>query len=472
MIPGQLVDSPPLPGGLVRSALPHDVVRACAAAVDPLEVAAILESAGVSRAVARQTFGRNDVFELADELYGDLPFTWVAHRREREWPQFGAMSDIGRGLLYILPSITFAAANKALHLRLSWWVLPVALMIGWAAGQGTASVCFQYLLRKEEPGLLVAWSVLVSLAVAAGFGATVQALVGGGRWSAAVILVVAFSLTTFAVLLAFHDELILFLTFLVPTSLSAVFLLHTSSLSGIPALRGTWIVASTAAAMAAMLTVTAWHAFRPRSRSQRVFLDYDVVRKHVLNGFCSGFAAAAIFELSGRSGHHHDGILASFPVMVTLGVLEWQTRSFRARVTQGLSTTVTTRQFRSLVMRSLLRSLAIYAVAAASAGGILILVAVKSGGRISLLVLAADVILGLSFLLGLILASCVHVDRAVRAWGWGLGVTLGLFVVDRVAHATFTVSEVAELAILSLTITFGVLLFSGLRSLTAPCQYA
>ena len=49
--------------------LPPEVDPVCGAAVDPLEIAAALEAAGVSNQVARTTFGQPDLFTLAEELY-------------------------------------------------------------------------------------------------------------------------------------------------------------------------------------------------------------------------------------------------------------------------------------------------------------------------------------------------------------------------------------------------------------------
>ncbi|HXW33219.1 MAG TPA: hypothetical protein VEJ87_01490, partial [Acidimicrobiales bacterium] len=57
----------------LASLVPDEVRAVCSAAVDPLEIAAALEAAGVSDTVAKTTFGRADLFALAQELFGSTP---------------------------------------------------------------------------------------------------------------------------------------------------------------------------------------------------------------------------------------------------------------------------------------------------------------------------------------------------------------------------------------------------------------
>ena len=64
------------PGGGIFDWINADpeLLAACAAAVDPLEIAARLETHGMSRQVAVESFGFPDVFSAARFVYETLPF--------------------------------------------------------------------------------------------------------------------------------------------------------------------------------------------------------------------------------------------------------------------------------------------------------------------------------------------------------------------------------------------------------------
>ena len=47
--------------------------RVCSTAVDPYQIAAMLESDGLNDRIAREEYGFTDVFELADALYRRVP---------------------------------------------------------------------------------------------------------------------------------------------------------------------------------------------------------------------------------------------------------------------------------------------------------------------------------------------------------------------------------------------------------------
>jgi hypothetical protein len=71
--------SPPGPEALAPLAVlsgdvPALLLEVVAAAVDPLEIAACLETCGLSNAVVKNRFGHNDVFGLAQQLYRSAEF--------------------------------------------------------------------------------------------------------------------------------------------------------------------------------------------------------------------------------------------------------------------------------------------------------------------------------------------------------------------------------------------------------------
>ena len=110
----------------------------CESAVHPLEIASALEFDGLNDPAARKRYGVSDVFTLAEEMYRRVP------RRPTE-PDAGAGPVAGQqaaaalhGLLYGLPTVCFAAADKLLLGHGVQTILVVALLTSWALSQALA----------------------------------------------------------------------------------------------------------------------------------------------------------------------------------------------------------------------------------------------------------------------------------------------------------------------------------------------
>ena len=116
----------------------HEVI---AAAVDPLEIAASLETCGLSNAVVQSRYGHKDVFGLADELYAAVELRG-APASDPGTKRSGDFSDLARGLVFAAPALMFAGAALALGSWLSWWSTPLALIWGWAFSQFVAYLSF------------------------------------------------------------------------------------------------------------------------------------------------------------------------------------------------------------------------------------------------------------------------------------------------------------------------------------------
>ncbi|MGA3221289.1 MAG: hypothetical protein ABSE77_19805, partial [Acidimicrobiales bacterium] len=146
----------PGPGTHVRlAALAHDapplLVEVVTAAVDPLEIAACLETCGLSNAVVKKRFGYNDVFGLAQHLYRTSDFR-AAPATDRRKTRPGGLADLGRGIVFATPTLMFAGSAIALRSWLSWWTVPLALMCGWAFGQFVSYGGFSRRAAGEAPG--------------------------------------------------------------------------------------------------------------------------------------------------------------------------------------------------------------------------------------------------------------------------------------------------------------------------------
>ena len=91
--------------------LPPEVDPVCNAAVDPLEIAAALEAAGVSNRVAQTTFGRPDLFTLAEELYDARTGRTVPLHNQPRPPRSGGVADLALGLLFVVPVVSLTVAG-------------------------------------------------------------------------------------------------------------------------------------------------------------------------------------------------------------------------------------------------------------------------------------------------------------------------------------------------------------------------
>ncbi|HXW82196.1 MAG TPA: hypothetical protein VEJ84_22045, partial [Acidimicrobiales bacterium] len=83
----------------VAEEVPTSFINVVAAAVDPLEIAASLETCGLSNAVVRSRFGHRDVFSLADQLYAGVEFR-PAPAKDLRTRRPGGLPDLGRGIVF------------------------------------------------------------------------------------------------------------------------------------------------------------------------------------------------------------------------------------------------------------------------------------------------------------------------------------------------------------------------------------
>ena len=94
-----------------RSTDPVDVLgrrmdEICVAAVSPLEIAAALEMDGINDRSAREVYGHEDIFALAEALYSRVPF----RQKSQPIPTQPKPSwvEVTRGLLYAFPGLMIA----------------------------------------------------------------------------------------------------------------------------------------------------------------------------------------------------------------------------------------------------------------------------------------------------------------------------------------------------------------------------
>ncbi len=159
--------------------LADHVAPTCAGAVDALQVAAVLESDGLTDRAARDDYGYSDVFALAEEVFSRMPArTPDEPALRRRAPR--ALRELSHGLLYVLPSTAFPAAFALLGLRGLVTGMVLATALGWVWSMGNTVLAYR-LLGTGHPAVaarILRFGMLLGLAVGAVGGLVLTWLVG------------------------------------------------------------------------------------------------------------------------------------------------------------------------------------------------------------------------------------------------------------------------------------------------------
>lgn len=180
-----------LAGTDVLTELVERMGPACAEAVDPLELAAVLESEGITDSVASGRYAAANVFELAEMLYHRTtraPAQVVPE--EGPWrPRPGL--HLARGVLFVLPGMAYASAGNLVRDGAAVSVVLVGLVLSWTYAQTVAYLGYARLGMADRAGahrllrggtLVAVGAIIVMVAVTAG----VDLAVGGAVPVAAV----------------------------------------------------------------------------------------------------------------------------------------------------------------------------------------------------------------------------------------------------------------------------------------------
>ncbi|WP_078305516.1 hypothetical protein [Deinococcus sp. LM3] len=126
--------------------LSRQLNSACTAAVQPLELAAILEAEGLTDSLAQQRYGEVSVFSCAERLYGMVPYRAPGMPVVRAAPRPLPVRSLLRGGLYLLPALwspaLLALAPAADVFHGAGLGLLSASLFGWGWMQGVAYVGF------------------------------------------------------------------------------------------------------------------------------------------------------------------------------------------------------------------------------------------------------------------------------------------------------------------------------------------
>jgi hypothetical protein len=308
----------------------------CANAVDSLEVAAGLESDGLSDQMARVRYGFPDVFSLAEDMY---------HRTVRQPAEPAPKpspwrSPVGRhllhGLLFGLPALCYPVAGSVMGGRGALIVLVVSMLTAWPISQAVSYLGHarrsrldvdgsRRLLRGALPialGLLIAVTLPTALLLGQSGPVLWFALGQGGYLLGATVLLVCGADWWLAAALA-------------PGVLVSTLYL----VAGRPAWSHpvAWLAigASLALTLAFAVIRTSWP--RP-GRSARPFRLTELLAGWPSGSFGLLVAGLLLFPLlAARFAHGGQSIgtaslLGTLPLSLSMGIAEWRLYGYRGRI--------------------------------------------------------------------------------------------------------------------------------------------
>lgn len=369
------------------------VARAADSATGPLEVAVVLESAGINDRVARDRYGAPDVFALAEAAF--TRSTRTADPPARQAPVDAVTAGPIRtrwfhlrGILYAVPAVVALALLPAGD-PVEAALLLGGLVLSWAWGYGMTYIAWAHIGNLDTPaalrflrrsvlvGLLVA-TVVAVVAVYAALVLTVSMRVS--LWTLLLLVGQTAYLLAAATLLMTGNELRLLIA-LAPAAVGSVVALATGEAGpmigpGLP-----WLGASVIAAVVLALASTrgAARPAQPLPRST-VFVAF----MHAGYGFMIALLVLypAVNELL---NDNFEALplsltLAALPLVLSMGIAESLLYEHRADVRRLLASTGSPREFARDVRRAVWRAHLRFVGALAAMTGLLGSVAVAAFG--------------------------------------------------------------------------------------------
>ncbi|MBZ9595502.1 hypothetical protein NRK68_09915 [Streptomyces yangpuensis] len=363
-----------------------------ASAVHPDEIAAVLESDGMTDEYIRLTYGRHDSFALAEELYARVP---------RSFPEPGPAPDpwkvsltacLLRGVIFALPGLAYLLGAPLLEgpqdrlgLPAGTLTLLAGALIGWVWDQTLSHRAYSWLGLGDRAA--AGRTLLVGAPVGALLGtAAALSVPGGPPFSYAFAAGQALYVGAATVLLVLGRERVL-LAALAPMAAGAVTVL----LVDLPVpvrvtLLGVSLLAACALAVRELPLAEGLRtaAHRIRDRSARRPARVGPVRWQMLRGaeeeytprgprlgdsvpfgvFGLGTGLLVLYAALGEvlAGGPAEAVAAPSAVALTLsmGPAEWLLHRFRSGSLSGLRGARSPRQFRHRMLATLSRCLGIY----------------------------------------------------------------------------------------------------------------
>ncbi|MDN3295447.1 hypothetical protein QWM81_15590 [Streptomyces ficellus] len=344
--------------------LTHRLEEVIAAAVHPDEIAAILESDGMTDDHIRLTYGRQDSFALAEDLYA---------RVERRFPEppgppadpshTGLTGCLLRGLVFALPGLAYvigapflAGPPGALGLPAGTVPLLAGAVTGWVWNQALAHRAYSWLGLGDRRA--AARTLLSGAPAGALAGAVVAvAAAGPGEWGAATFAAgQALYLAAATVLLVLDREKAL-LGALLPLVAGAPVAFWTDPpLAPRTALLLASLVAAVALALHALLPAG------PRAEAGRTAPRLAASLPYGLFGLGTGGLVlyAAIGDVLAEGAGAPVAAPTAVALTLSMGPAEWLLYRFRGESLAGLRATTSARAFRRATATTLVLCLTAY----------------------------------------------------------------------------------------------------------------
>ncbi len=422
------------------------LASACSTAVEPLEIAARLETHGVSSQVAVDTFGFADVFEAADAVYRTVPFDDV-DPPAAPVQSMGGPRDLLRGALYALPALFLPVVVTGFGLHISWWVLPVGLTVAWGTSQAATTIGWSLRGRNDfrSDALLPLAGIVIAALTCLAVGWAAWWRLGGSGTSVAVAVGITVYIAASGILVFQGSELLLACC-MVPAALGSLLSLGFTHVD-VSHRDAAWSVVATVilAVLAANrhLGSRGWH--RPAlSRADRTR-----TAMFFLYGTGCGLLLSCYIAWAGHVNGSGDALLiAVWPLLLTLGLMEWQLRTFRSRAEAALGASGDLHDFGRRVGFAFRRSVTYYVGALVLLSAVAAAVGHLRHATSVLLLLASVGTLGVSFFFALLLASSGRIELVLVCWAATFAVLAADLAVIRIVqgHVTPTTGLISLVA--------------------------
>ncbi|MCX5201684.1 hypothetical protein OG897_09500 [Streptomyces sp. NBC_00237] len=353
------------------------------AAVHPDEIAAILESDGMTDDHIRLTYGRTNSFELAEDLYARVPRTYPEPDLKPGDPwHVSLLPCLLRGLVFALPGLAYVLGAPFATGAAPIAVLLAGALTGWAWNQALAHRAYTWLGLGDRPA--AARALLVGAPLGVLLGTVVAFAAAGTGEGSAVAFASAQALYQAAatVLLVLGRERLL-LAALTPMSAGAVLALAYD----VPDAARLVLLAVSPLAVLALATA---ELLRGAAGTRRTGSSRGPGGPRILASVpygVFGLATGVLVLYAALGDVLSDGVVSgaaaapgAVALTLSMGPAEWLLHRFRSGTLAGLRTSTTPGEFRRATALTLTRCLGQYLLVLALLTALGTLVWPQAGG--------------------------------------------------------------------------------------------
>jgi hypothetical protein len=408
--------------------LSREFDEVCTTAIDAYQIAAALEAQGLNDRIARERYSKRDIFSLAAELHHRVPLRARAGEASpvaEGTPAPPVSALIMRGPIYLVPALFFIGAGDWVRRDGVAWIALTALLLAWVWNQGLGVLTHRLIGRMDPNGArrMARWSLATGTLIVTLVAWPIAHMVFRSDWLGLFAGAQTAYLIASAALLTFnHDRLLVMV--LAPGAAMALASFLTDAVSAELVLVAALM--TVAAVVAAMVWATRASTQEPFPIPSRYEVRVAAIHA-ILGGTWAMLIALSAIATSGPARLTALSIAAA-PMVLTMGVAEWQLVALRRRAHRLLAGTGDPAEFARLARRAFLQGLSVFAVSILAITVLEVPFAKRldllAGNQILLSV--AFVFLGCATFAGLLLVSVDRAGIAVGASGIALAATAGL----------------------------------------------